>query len=1659
MFPGHPAFAANGGGAATLTVNAFNAVSKTPLSGIGVKVENITAGETTTEPIRYTNTSGKISYTGLTAGWYRITQVSTLNGYTLNSEPITRYIDSNLQMETVIDMPSSPERALYIQRIDPKTASPLAGATYRIENSTGAVVDTVTTDATGYAIIPHIAAGKYTVTEITAPHGYNKDEQQQVITIVDTEKSPYIIIFSGAQKSSISIFNYDGASGEPISGGVFTLSLADGTVISRNLTTNENGIAYLENLAPGTYIVTQTKTGVGYVEDLKSATVTLGADYENAVVKLSNFKPGNIKVFCGDSVTGEPLAGVSFKLYDQNNNLAAGPATSDADGLVVFQQLADGNYTIVASNPPSGYTMDLYSQMITIRKGVPQQVVFTATAKGSLRINSVDGDSGKALPGTTFQVKKMDDTLIGTYTTESDGSVVVPNLEDGYYLVTETGVPAGYVLVTAAQHTRINKGQISTLTFANRQKPFIIVENYIKGTNIPLEGSTFEVYAENGSRVSTGVSDNHGQVVFPDLEPGVYTVKNSAVPEGYNIVTPSITVTVTKAQAGRAVFTAAKQSSILIQKFDSETAEPLDGAIFQIRNAQGRVLENVTTGADGCAVTGVLPVGKYFVQESFAPKGYVPDTTRKTVEVVDNSTCLANFTNTQKSSIVIYAYDTSGLPLAGVSYAVSNAITGKEVATVITDEAGVAITDVLTPGVYSVREVIVPDGYLLPTTIQMPVSLSAGVASMVRFVHTSQSVIQIQTKDVNTGEAVAGATYQILTMENDFIGEFVADENGEVITGSLEPGTYLVKQTIAPAGYLLNTTTQTIEVRKDQTNNARFFNSPMAGIVIENVDQSRHTPLAGSVFEIYNEAGKQIFHGTTDASGLLNTGALDPGNYTIKQTGTPDGYSIVQAVRTVKVTTTEPVVVVFENVPLTGLYIELLDSVERTGIKGAKFKIEDIEGNYITELTTDEAGIAFIGDLKTGNYMVTQTKAADGYFLVGDYKWAKIVAGADTNLKFVNEKTSGMIIQAVTQDTHEGLSGAVFEIYEENGKLVNTLTSDTTGHIQVGTLQPGSYLVKEVTGPEGYSIVTATQKAKITSNEPTTLTFYHTSRSALSIHVTDSAGVPLEGGVYQVTTGDGAYVGEYTTDRSGTIVIPALKAGSYFIIELHPPLGYTENSTPRSVEIKDDVEAKITIIKEKVTGLKIINTCSDTGDFIAGNQFKVTTVDGTLIGNYTTNRVGEIYVNLEPGEYLVYQTNTADGYKKNKELFNVTVKADVSTTLEVENQAISGITIKLIDAENRKGIYGVELEVKDGKNNSIGRYTTDNEGFVYLSEPLTEGRYKVAILSVPSGYTRDEVPKTIQVETGETTELVWELNGMHGQVVIATYTADDSVMMNIRKNTLINGAIYTITDASGNIVATVSGNINGLAYSGALPLGTYYVQQTTAPNGYLVNDTRVTVNVSEKNKDVRIEVYNKAGKNQSTVEVRGQAIALAGNQLKYYFTNVKNASNSDMENFYLHIKVPTDAVRASTLFTGTWNTPTTYAIEYKTNIRDYQAFVSGLNSQSQYTYDLSSTALGLGVNEYVTDIRFVFSGVVAGFHENMAPTLYTTVLSTLPNGYFITLKTEVGGQVNGAWYTGASQFTSTLQSYLIPGYPNYRPYPWGPNYPVELPNNLPKTGY
>lgn len=459
-------------------------------------------------------------------------------------------------------------------------------------------------------------------------------------------------------------------------------------------------------------------------------------------------------------------------------------------------------------------------------------------------------------------------------------------------------------------------------------------------------------------------------------------------------------------------------------------------------------------------------------------------------------------------------------------------------------------------------------------------------------------------------------------------------------------------------------------------------------------------------------------------------------------------------------------------------------------------------------------------------------------------------------------------------------------------------------------------------------------------------------------------------------------------------------------------------------------------------GLQIIKSDADTGKRLSGVVFEIRKMDGEIIGTYTTDANGVIRIpNAKSGWYTIMERKAANGYRLDAMTpTQACVKDGETTTVEITNQRMCSIMIHKVDANTGKGLYGVKFVIYDSGKNPIMEVETDQDGYAYVRDELAPGKYFIRELEAASGYIRDEQYKTVYVEAGKCTQIEWENSAVTGQIQVRKYATDDNSVTGQHAGTALEGAVFEISQArSGSVVGYIVTDARGVAASGPLPLGRYYVTEVSAPKYYQLSGEKMEAEIEYPNQIIKLSSYNKPAKLGVTIKKTGNYEVQPGQSMSYHFSGIANTSNVALNSFFWHDRIPTDATRAMSISTGTYNQRLYYKVTFKTNLNDYRTLASNLLTANNYSLSLNAAALGLVQGEYVTDVRFEFGTVPSGFSSVVKPTMRVQVLGTVSNGYQIINRADVGGKYLNEWQTAKSPWITTVRRF------NTTP--------------LPKTGY
>lgn len=1194
----------------------------------------------------------------------------------------------------------------------------------------------------------------------------------------------------------------------------------------------------------------------------------------------------------------------------------------------------------------------------------------------------------------------------------------------------------------------------------------ITLKKVAAGTTRGLDGARFLIYRD-GQIVGSDVSKNGGIIEVNNVTKGLWSFVETEAPEGYCADSAPISVYVDTTDGGKQ-YTVTAENHILpdmkITKRDAMSGKPIAGTVFSIKSVTGSYSTSVTTGTDGSATRSAIPADVYVVREESVPEPYIVSNTEQTVALRPGKTSEVTFVDYEKPGLEIIKKNiANGEPIEGVTYRIEQ-IDGSFSTSATTDNHGRIFLESIPVGSYKVTEINVPNHVIL-CPIPQEVALKPGETSTATFFNALKPSLEIRKVDSVTGDPIKGAKFQIWygsnhtdTGELNDLGTYFSDASGKIILPEIKDGWYKVTELEPAAGYAIKEpATQECFISGGESKVLTFENTPLSAIIIRKVDSESGQPLEGAWFRIRYLGGTSGTGGTvigeyrTSSNGAIVVTGLKAGTYVCEEISAPDGYVITDATETVYLSGKDQdvITVTFGNDKMGSLLIVKKDAVTGAPISDVEFLVTDSDGSVIGnangKYVTDSAGTIRIDGLTPGMTVIArEVRAKDGYILDDTPQSIKIKRNAVMTLEFRNQPKGGVLVKKVDAVTNAPISDVEFLVTDSDGNLIGNangkFVTDSAGTFTITDIAPGTTLVvKETRAKDGYILDDTPQTVKVKSNEITTVEFRNQPKGNLIIVKQDSiTKAPLEGVQFKITYADGLYAdadgdtlsstGLYWTDKEGRITISGI-SGTVVVTEVETIPGYSidENARTQTVVVNPNDTQTLYFYNTPVGGLQIIKSDKDSGKRIAGVKFEIRKMNGEIIGTYTTDSTGVIYLpEAESGWYTVTELEAASGYLLDTTQHRIEVKDGQTATLEITNHKSSRILLHKVDKATGKGIYGAVFLLYDSNRNPIGEYVTDQDGYIYADEGLADGRYYLREIKAAPGYVLDPELKTIYVRYGSTTEIEWSNTAECGQIQIIKKSANDNPINGLPAGTLLEGAVFEIYDKAGNVVDTIKSDRNGRAISKTLPLSRYTVREIKAPANYSINPTVMTAYLEFNGQIVTFEAQNASVSTGISIKKTGPVQAVPSQPIRYVFSDIKNSSTVALDSFYWRDQLPAQ-VTLSKIVTGSYNQPLSYKVVYKTNLSgDYRTLADNLSTSKVYVLDARPAVLGLAANERVTEVMFVFGNVKAGFAQVETPYIYATARSGLANNASVLNVADVGGLYNGQWIQAVSRWITTV---------------------------------
>ena len=1165
-------------------------------------------------------------------------------------------------------------------------------------------------------------------------------------------------------------------------------------------------------------------------------------------------------------------------------------------------------------------------------------------AEGDLTIlKSVSGGGSPA--GFQFEVRKGSD-LVGTYTTDANGKIQIPNLIPGTYTVKEVNLPADYVAPTENPKTvTIAEGQSVTLNWENTKKQGVITIQKRNAApdlgDYSLAGAVFEIRS-GGTLMDTVTTGADGKAQSKPLPLGSYTVTEKTAPTGYLRNTQTFNVTISGNQGSAAVVYAPEvvvpqqpqMGKINIRKSNNNPAMgdyDLAGAVFDVYSGS-TVVDTLTTDANGEAQSKALKLGNYTVKERTAPYGFT----------VNKLTFTANLTYAGQDAD--YAYVTVNCPerpqtgiirltktnvnpamgnysLAYAMFEVRNSA-GTLVDTIATNTQGKAQTKELPLGAYTVTEKTAPYGFVRnKNTFNVSlvyagqdVEITYGDVAVGERPQTGR--ITVTKRDVTTGATAQGdatlngAVFEILASDEKTVMDTLYCGAADKATSKELPlGTYYIKEKIPPVGYTLDTAAHKIVIAYgDQDIEVLMLDGTVRNKVIEGqIALVKHTdqpmegyddpqieqPLKGAVFEIFLKSSASYAKAketerdrlTTNENGYAISKKLPYGVYTIHEIEAPGEVKLV-APFDVFISQEGHIYRFILNDPTYTARVKIVKLDASTDkvipAAGTSFKIKDLKtGSWIKQAvwyptpaeidvfeTAPDGSLVLPEPLLSGEYELHEVQAPYGYLL------------SETPVKFTisSAQTSSELAEALVTVTmhNQPVKGNI--IVEKQGEM---LTGTTEVDTQFGKLMMPVFEMRPLIGAE-FDIIAAED-------------------------------IVTPDGTVRAKQGD--VVDHIVTGNEGTAKSKDLFLGNYRAVETKAPAGFVLDETPYPVSLvyEDQLTAIVTSQigvdnvrqKAEIELLKVmekpIGASDDYSAFhdvtfglFAGENFGDIIPKDALIALITINENGKgvFSGDLPFGKFYVKELQTNPFYQLNGTVFAIDVpyagqdvdvtkvqvnnfgaipnelkqgriavekkgemfvgatKTENGYTPNYELRGLSGATFDIIAAEDIYDVYG-KLITKKG---TVVETITTGENGRAESNFLRLGRYKLVETAAPAGFILDpERHEVVLGFDGHVEEVVTKqiavLNERYRaeiQIKKVWETPADApkdfapwkdITFGLYAKVDILSADGSVAIPAGALIETIAIDKDGSGKAATdLPIGSYYIQELTTANGYVLDE-------------------------------------------------------------------------------------------------------------------------------------------------------------------------------------------------------------------------------
>ena len=1079
------------------------------LSGVTIQIKHLESGQTRSGQ---TTTGGSITFDQLEPGAWEVRELAGIEGWKAVTDTVqtVNVVSGEESTATIIneELPG-----LRIIKYDRKTMELMPDVAFEIFRD-NVSLGIFRTNEQGEILLVNQPEGSYRIEERNPGDDEHIVDTTPQYAELTTGMGIVERVFYNDRLPGIHLIKVDSADlSKPIANVKFRIEAVDGSWGPEEYTTSEDGTIDLSKLPVGAYVVTELECP-GYVIDEAQRIIHLDGN-ETAQFVFTNSKLPSLHL-TKISSDGSALAGVTYSLTRIEDGSRYMDQTTSSTGTIIWEGLQPGVYSLKETDTVSDHILDPKEYHVELFPGKDSTIVLENNRRPNLTIWKRDADSGAPVEGAVFLVKGADGHSVAEVTTGPDGSAKVPNLLPMVYEVIEKSVPSPYLLDADPQLVTLYPNRDRDVYFENYKAPTIeiIKENSI--THERLANVRFQVWyasndTETGEYNDLGVftTDENGRIELTGpangLRDGWFRVKELEPPTGFSIKDSDTQEAFIPAGKGHTfLFENTPLSALIVYKQDSVSGEGLSSCRFQLSylggetsGSGGTVIGTYTTSANGSFTVTGLKAGYYICEELESNSGHVIDAAPQSFYISgkDQDIVTLYFSNAPKGAVLVKKVSAAdNTPLSDVEFLVTKSdgsVVGDANGKFVTDSTGTFLVEGVEPGTTLViKETRAKPGYLLDDTPQT-VQVKEGQTVTVEFRNQPLGNLIIHKLSSKDKTPLEGVQFKITYADGSYLpdeggklssnGLYWTNSEGQIILSGIT-GTVVATEVESIPGYTIdpNTQSQTVVVNPDDTQQLYFYNAPVGGVEFTKVNEADKTEtISGVTFEIRRVSDDALVDTVTTGKDGKVFLPLEADNYYAVETDCPDTFKLDPTPIYFTVKDGETTRKTVTNKAFSGILLHKIDAATRKGIYGVTFLLYDGNMNPVDQFTTDQNGYAYIDTLELSGKVYLRELENEGYIVDEQLKTVYIKPGETTEITWENRAITGQI-QIIKKSADDNpinglpagtlLEGAVFEIYDKAGNVVDTIKSDSRGRAVSKQLPLSRYTIREVASPDYYAI-------------------------------------------------------------------------------------------------------------------------------------------------------------------------------------------------------------------------------------------------------------------------------------------------------------------------------------------------------------------------------------------------------------------------------------------------------------------------------------------------------------------------------------------------------------------------------------------------------------